>query len=137
MQVILLMSQMPIGKYIYCTILLTTLMTPSPQSSQMPIGKYIYCTERALLDMSVSDVTNAYRQVHLLYLYKLEKEELSFVTNAYRQVHLLYPGEQRPPERPPRSQMPIGKYIYCTWKNFPIKSFLESQMPIGKYIYCT
>ena len=35
--------------------------------SQMPIGKYIYCTSRRLHWTGRGRVTNAYRQVHLLY----------------------------------------------------------------------
>ena len=36
--------------------------------SQMPIGKYIYCTNKRTLPRKVQNrVTNAYRQVHLLY----------------------------------------------------------------------
>ena len=36
-----------------------------------------------------------------------------------------------------RSQMPIGKYIFCTSKVSVPETLDESQMPIGKYIYCT
>ena len=36
------MSQMPIGKYIYCTV--TGVASNHSDQSQMPIGKYIYCT---------------------------------------------------------------------------------------------
>ena len=60
------------------------------------------------------------------------------VTNAYRQVHLLYiaSGDYSHAEG---SQMPIGKYIYCTIIDGTIKddASVKSQMPIGKYIYCT
>ena len=62
--------------------------------SQMPIGKYIYCTgTRYWVTPDGLVVTNAYRQVHLLYR---EKQIIivgtNLVTNAYRQVHLLYLG---------------------------------------------
>ena len=108
------------------------------------------------------EVTNAYRQVHLLYSayvcdsatleghkclsastftvpFRTWKEGFNNgVTNAYRQVHLLYaakkeywdmkksrhkclsastftvPGEASRTPHTPESQMPIGKYIYCT-----------------------
>ena len=84
------MSQMPIGKYIYCTPTCGWLISREPtvtnayrqvhllypkkgnelywrKASQMPIGKYIYCTLLGIgFNYSVK-VTNAYRQVHLLY----------------------------------------------------------------------
>ena len=85
--------------------------------SQMPIGKYIYCTRpydrgrtrprRGHKCLSASTftvpnrgeqeilqkifVTNAYRQVHLLYQQIVILTNVrAIVTNAYRQVHLLY-----------------------------------------------
>ena len=71
-------------------------------------------------------VTNAYRQVHLLYTSYGDSDRTSFlyVTNAYRQVHLLYTGGHMVIGDHAQSQMPIGKYIYCTpkevlWKIFP------------------
>ena len=76
----------------------------------MPIGKYIYCTGKP----------------------KGEVDKIELVTNAYRQVHLLYNSFPMGLVRRPASQMPIGKYIYCT----PTLR-TPSQMPIGKYIYCT
>ena len=85
--------------------------------SQMPIGKYIYCTK---------------------IITSWESGKLA-VTNAYRQVHLLYPGNwaSHYPEKI-SSQMPIGKYIYCTKsKALVFHKGKLSQMPIGKYIYCT
>ena len=61
------------------------------RGSQMPIGKYIYCTpKKILLGNSFPMVTNAYRQVHLLYQYYGTGYVYHWVTNAYRQVHLLY-----------------------------------------------
>ena len=108
-------------------------------------------------------VTNAYRQVHLLYETIAPKRNcIIAVTNAYRQVHLLYlffSSHFNCQEN--RSQMPIGKYIFCTWtikSNYlhsighkclsastftvPVEISImtsgdASQMPIGKYIYCT
>ena len=126
----------------------------------MPIGKYIYCTTQFYYCWFRRNVTNAYRQVHLLYAVAIRSE---------KQI---------------MSQMPIGKYIYCTPKfrlGFPVrrhkclsastftvpkeqqkhsqqnkshkclsastftvqvikvdnKVIYQSQMPIGKYIYCT
>ena len=59
-------------------------------------------------------VTNAYRQVHLLYHYKDFGNVRITVTNAYRQVHLLYQYRAEIMDALRQSQMPIGKYIYCT-----------------------
>ena len=175
---------MPIGKYIYCTT--AKLLKERVAKSQMPIGKYIYCTLRnANLRFAVlghkclsastftvrkctpgrqaySPVTNAYRQVHLLYPLIIDAERSStHVTNAYRQVHLLYLYIFRRPLGDGLSQMPIGKYIYCTGLDYinaqkeavtnayrqvhllyvliPMAKSTrsKSQMPIGKYIYCT
>ena len=151
----------------------------------MPIGKYIYCTPKNPVLESWKGVTNAYRQVHLLYVYKSSVWGIEVVTNAYRQVHLLYrhtcqTGSAVCVTNAYRqvhllyeafkwravgavgSQMPIGKYIYCTpvFKKERIyyavtnayrqvhllypspypplwKKVVRSQMPIGKYIYCT
>ena len=66
----------------------------TPDGSQMPIGKYIYCTGKLC-----------------------EIWQGGFVTNAYRQVHLLYSAWERVREPLDKSQMPIGKYIYCTHKS--------------------
>ena len=107
-------SQMPIGKYIYCT--LYTTIRQDYLKSQMPIGKCIYCTSKWKgWDFSGDYVTNAYRQVHLLY----------HKGGRFRTFDI------------PVSQMPIGKYIYCTRHLAPTKWYARSQMPIGKYIYCT
>ena len=107
-------------------------------------------------------VTNAYRQVHLLYPPFRGGRRTGGVTNAYRQVHLLY-DDNLNKKSFPASQMPIGKYIYCTFKRGKLLELWEgvtnayrqvhllynenrfimiclpsqSQMPIGKYIYCT
>ena len=107
------MSQMPIGKYIYCTH--TYQSQVRSKLSQMPIGKYIYCTEQIekLKELGIL-VTNAYRQVHLLYDCETVKRTGRKVTNAYRQVHLLYPQKCQSSVCSLGSQMPIGKYIYCT-----------------------
>ena len=105
---------MPIGKYIYCTGHRRVPVWGVGDRSQMPIGKYIYCTlprsERGFLGW----VTNAYRQVHLLYLGGKPSRGSPCVTNAYRQVHLLYEWQVTIRTPPRASQMPIGKYIYCT-----------------------
>ena len=110
-------------------------------------------------------VTNAYRQVHLLYRGISPADKIrARVTNAYRQVHLLYhPQKGVLVWTTNPSQMPIGKYIYCTECNRVIENpkkakvtnayrqvhllynsgdlveawWQKSQMPIGKYIYCT
>ena len=85
-------------------------------------------------------VTNAYRQVHLLYRRtRNDRGGVTTVTNAYRQVHLLYEVIPYTNYYKFRSQMPIGKYIYCTLDKELGGSpkFNWSQMPIGKYIYCT
>ena len=107
-------------------------------------------------------VTNAYRQVHLLYraldpsweggsrhkclsasTFTVPRLYVSYcgidydVTNAYRQVHLLYLLIIALLAFLLESQMPIGKYIYCTRHNKRSQKTSESQMPIGKYIYCT
>ena len=59
----------------------------------MPIGKYIYCTNKKFKGKEIYErVTNAYRQVHLLYFIKDRKGNEIYW----------------------RSQMPIGKYIFCT-----------------------
>ena len=128
----------------------------------MPIGKYIYCTSYYFVHVVGVKVTNAYRQVHLLYLHSglLNQSgsaghkclsastftvrlpegrplaEGEVVTNAYRQVHLLYTSLHSLAPTSQASQMPIGKYIYCTGLTSQERS-LWSQMPIGKYIYCT
>ena len=59
-------SQMPIGKYIYCTVA-APFVSYCLKWSQMPIGKYIYCTKKNKKGYIYYAVTNAYRQVHLLY----------------------------------------------------------------------
>ena len=56
----------------------------------MPIGKYIYCTSESQSPRKGGGVTNAYRQVHLLYRGQSIISPQGDVTNAYRQVHLLY-----------------------------------------------
>ena len=110
--------------------------------SQMPIGKYIYCTTRTF------QTAGARQKRHKCLSASTFTVPLSkggfygtrVVTNAYRQVHLLYPllTTLMTPS-PQSSQMPIGKYIYCTPKQViiltPVRAM--SQMPIGKYIYCT
>ena len=58
----------------------------------MPIGKYIYCTQEGEVGRDVG----------------------RWVTNAYRQVHLLYDARVEDRALIQGSQMPIGKYIYCT-----------------------
>ena len=80
----------------------------------MPIGKYIYCTSG-----------------------NKHNDKRWRVTNAYRQVHLLYTLAAQALDTTDESQMPIGKYIYCTRHLAPTKWYARSQMPIGKYIYCT
>ena len=67
-------------------------------------------------------VTNAYRQVHLLYLRVEDNQVINSVTNAYRQVHLLYLRTCLPSAKIWESQMPIGKYIYCTECNRVIEN---------------
>ena len=102
-------------------------------------------------------VTNAYRQVHLLYLQKgyfLQNiktchkclsastftvpaifeafaEGGEIVTNAYRQVHLLYLRRINQTRNHEESQMPIGKYIYCTpsFSIFIENNFLYTTFP--------
>ena len=60
-------------------------------------------------------VTNAYRQVHLLHeADHCFDARAGNVTNAYRQVHLLYVDDIYDIMLDYMSQMPIGKYIYCT-----------------------
>ena len=80
----------------------------------MPIGKYIYCTEdilrwgvlRSHKCLSASTFTVPY----YLIMVTIHLE----VTNAYRQVHLLYQEKFMAKIIRTKSQMPIGKYIYCT-----------------------
>ena len=139
----------------------------------MPIGKYIYCTHIPRLEIPSLNVTNAYRQVHLLYI-RSEKQiiivcsqmpigkyiycttpeygvpsqcirhkclsastftvpssswhqcgRLPAVTNAYRQVHLLYQMWEGGFPQADTSQMPIGKYIYCTALK-PLSNFQQN-----------
>ena len=106
----------------------------------MPIGKYIYCTGKnnagntshcrhKCLSASTFTVLRHIRQF---------KRRWRGVTNAYRQVHLLYGLNPSLYSGVRRSQMPIGKYIYCTLlTQILVAHILVSQMPIGKYIYCT
>ena len=59
-------SQMPIGKYIYCSFGQSQRTFTLIMKSQMPIGKYIYCRKDSFRQVRAFSVTNAYRQVHLL-----------------------------------------------------------------------
>ena len=106
-------SQMPIGKYIYCTVLWKTRRHPFPVTNAYRQVHLLYPPRKGGGSCEGA-VTNAYRQVHLLYPPRKGGGSCEgAVTNAYRQVHLLYDkidsmkGEYV-------SQMPIGKYIYCT-----------------------
>ena len=106
---------MPIGKYIYCTFNLESLIKKGTNKSQMPIGKYIYCT--------------AEYAAHKEYWDSHKCLSASTFTVLLRDQCIYELGQ---------SQMPIGKYIYCTLLGRkPEKTLLRSQMPIGKYIYCT
>ena len=110
-------SQMPIGKYIYCTRRLliwrrnsknchkclsastftvpgrSTGITPtSPSHKCLSASTFtVHAKSRRGWDLRVL-VTNAYRQVHLLYRLRRSPSysPRKRVTNAYRQVHLLY-----------------------------------------------
>ena len=86
-------------------------------TSQMPIGKYIYCTpygnrrtrpRRSHKCLSASTFTVPSRRKRRGMWIGL------LVTNAYRQVHLLYKKRASRDPLNLTSQMPIGKYIYCT-----------------------
>ena len=154
-------SQMPIGKYIYCTssqmkgkimninghkcLSASTFTVPEDilrwgvlRVSQMPIGKYIYCTRSRAMSSLTAMVTNAYRQVHLLYpALKCVDDEAVFVTNAYRQVHLLYPIV----DGTLKDNCVTNAYrqVHLLYTTTSTKNHFQplSQMPIGKYIYCT
>ena len=106
----------------------------------MPIGKYIYCTKASGSCSKRYTVTNAYRQVHLLYpLWGGPPGREVTVTNAYRQVHLLY---QRISSTSGSLTVVTNAYrqvhlLYRSEKQLIIVGTNLSQMPIGKYIYCT
>ena len=83
-------------------------------------------------------VTNAYRQVHLLYRAKCNVPSGSEgVTNAYRQVHLLY-GRRCRDLRVLRKVTNAYRQVHLLYDTYECMIVVyQSQMPIGKYIYCT
>ena len=83
-------------------------------------------------------VTNAYRQVHLLYLQNYaEAFGSEGVTNAYRQVHLLY-GRRCRDLRVLRKVTNAYRQVHLLYDTYECMIVVyQSQMPIGKYIYCT
>ena len=106
---------MPIGKYIYCTIIESASIRGDARHKCLSASTFtvqtscIVCARREICHKCLSASTFTVHNKHIMYGCPL------IVTNAYRQVHLLYPVHRRGLWAGlSRSQMPIGKYIYCT-----------------------
>ena len=103
--------------------------------SQMPIGKYIYCT-RILGFGATTDGRWGHKCLSastftVPAIFEAFAEGGEIVTNAYRQVHLLYLRRINQTRNHEESQMPIGKYIYCTpsFSIFIENNFLYTTFP--------
>ena len=108
--------------------------------SQMPIGKYIYCTQHTSCGLLSRPVTNTYRQVHLLYRKIMEEVTVKNYQESQMPIgkYIYCTTTNAKLADGSSSQMPIGKYIYCTLMiAMGVTPKDLSQMPIGKYIYCT